>query len=342
MLTTVDPGRAGVEHREQRRETLERGAVADRGRHRHDRHADQPTHHAGQRALHAGDHDQAVRGGQAVAHGEHAVQAGHADVGHQLGRGAVGRERHQGLARDRQVARAGGDHDDVAVRLRQRPERGGARDRVEHRQSDGPAVTAAIAASSSRVASTARSGWASCSAPRISTTCCGVLPCPKTTSGSPVRRARSTSRRASAPSSTQVSSAGSDIRSNTSDHLRSAAMTSTAPGAPRRARRPSAPHHRVQRWCRQPAARRRRAPGRAGHDDRRPLRHAGRPARGHRARTPRRRRPRLAAAAGGVRRAQRRPLPRPTPSTAASSARPTSTTSSTGSSATSSPTRAGP
>ena len=117
------PGRAGVEHREQGRETFERGAVADRRRHRHDRYADQATHHARQRALHAGDHDHAVRGGQPVAHGEHPVQAGDPDVGHQLGGRTVGRDRHQGLPRDGQVAGAGRDHDDVTVRLRQRPQR---------------------------------------------------------------------------------------------------------------------------------------------------------------------------------------------------------------------------
>ena len=53
-------GRAGVEHREQRGEPAEARAVADAGRHRHHRRADQPADDRGQRALHAGDDDEAV------------------------------------------------------------------------------------------------------------------------------------------------------------------------------------------------------------------------------------------------------------------------------------------
>ena len=55
-----DAGRAGVEHREQRGDPAEGGAVADAGRHRDERHADQAADHGRQRALHAGDDDQAV------------------------------------------------------------------------------------------------------------------------------------------------------------------------------------------------------------------------------------------------------------------------------------------
>src|SRR6478672_6337018 len=57
-------------------------------------------------------------------------------------------------------------------------------------------ATDASASSDSRVASTARSGCRSCRVRRIVTTCSGVLPAPYTTSGSPVRAARSTSTRA--------------------------------------------------------------------------------------------------------------------------------------------------
>ena len=55
------PGRAGVEHRQQGGQPAERGAVPDAGRDRDHRHAGQPADDGGQRALHAGHHDQAVR-----------------------------------------------------------------------------------------------------------------------------------------------------------------------------------------------------------------------------------------------------------------------------------------
>ena len=80
MLTTVTPGRARVEHRQQGGQPAERGAVPDAGRHRDQRHADQPADDRGQRALHPGDHDQAVGRLEPVADAEQPVEAGHADV----------------------------------------------------------------------------------------------------------------------------------------------------------------------------------------------------------------------------------------------------------------------
>src|SRR6476646_1714865 len=66
-------------------------------------------------------------------------------------------------------------------------------------------ATDASASSDSRVASTARSGCRSCRVRRIVTTWSGVLPAPYTTSGSPVRAARSTSTRAKPRSATRGS-----------------------------------------------------------------------------------------------------------------------------------------
>ena len=57
------------------------GAVADAGRHGDDRRGGEPADDAGQRALHAGDDDDGVGGGQLVGVREQAVQAGDADVG---------------------------------------------------------------------------------------------------------------------------------------------------------------------------------------------------------------------------------------------------------------------
>ena len=73
-------GRAGVEHRQQRGEAAERRAVPDAGRHRDQRYAGQPADHGRQRALHAGDDDEAVGVLEPVADVEQPVQPGHADV----------------------------------------------------------------------------------------------------------------------------------------------------------------------------------------------------------------------------------------------------------------------
>ena len=73
-----DAGRARGQHRQQRGDALQRGAVAHRGRHRHDRRRHEAAEHAGQRALHAGDHHDGVEVLEPVEHGQQAVQAGHA------------------------------------------------------------------------------------------------------------------------------------------------------------------------------------------------------------------------------------------------------------------------
>src|SRR5213594_1992014 len=49
-----DTGRAAVEHRQERSESAEGGAVADAGRHGNDRTIDQSADDAGQGAIHAG------------------------------------------------------------------------------------------------------------------------------------------------------------------------------------------------------------------------------------------------------------------------------------------------
>ena len=56
-----DAAGTGVQHPEQRRDTAERGAIADAGRHRDDRLVEQPRDDRGQRAFHSGDHDEHAR-----------------------------------------------------------------------------------------------------------------------------------------------------------------------------------------------------------------------------------------------------------------------------------------
>ena len=79
-----DSGRAGVQHRQQRGQSFERGSVAHRRRHRDDGRADQAGHHAGQRAVHARDDHDHPGPPQQLEAAEHAVQAGDADVDDQL------------------------------------------------------------------------------------------------------------------------------------------------------------------------------------------------------------------------------------------------------------------
>ena len=175
MLTTVTPGRAGVEHRQQRGDAAERGAVADAGRHRDERDADQPADHGGQRALHAGDDDQAVGLLEPVADAEQPVEAGHADVGDHVDPGPVDPRGQRRLGGDRGVGGAGADDGDRAA-ARSAAGRAWRRGRPGRPRRRRPA--ACIASSESRVASTARSGWCSCRVRRIETTCSGVLPAP--------------------------------------------------------------------------------------------------------------------------------------------------------------------
>ena len=78
MLTTVTPGAQELSIASSAAMPAERGAVADAGRDRDQRDADQPADHGRQRALHAGDDDQAVGLLEPVADAEQPVQAGDA------------------------------------------------------------------------------------------------------------------------------------------------------------------------------------------------------------------------------------------------------------------------
>ena len=195
MLTTVTPGAQELSIAEQRGDAAERGAVADAGGHRDQRYAGQPADDGRQRALHAGDDDEAV-GLRRAGRGRRAA-------------GAARRRRRRVIRRPpapctRAVSAASaatGASEVPALTtatvpraVGQRAERRGPGDPVDLGARRPP--TACIASSESRVASTARSGWCSCSVLRIATTCSGVLPAPYTTSGSPVRAARSRSTRA--------------------------------------------------------------------------------------------------------------------------------------------------
>ena len=96
-------------HRQQRGDALQRGAVADAGRHGDDRRAGEAADDAGERALHPGQDDDGVGGGDDVDVGEQAVQPGDADVVEAVRCEAVGGEREQALVGDGSVGRAGGD-----------------------------------------------------------------------------------------------------------------------------------------------------------------------------------------------------------------------------------------
>ena len=115
-----DAGCARRQHRQQRGDALQRGAVAHRGRHRHDRRRHEAAEHAGQRALHAGDHHDRVEILETVEHGEQAVQAGDPDVGQVLGAHAVSGQHRQGLLGHRAVRSPGRDHRHRRVEPRRR------------------------------------------------------------------------------------------------------------------------------------------------------------------------------------------------------------------------------
>ena len=89
----ADARRAGVEHGEQGREPAEARAVADAGRHRDHRRADEAADHRRQGALHAGDDDEAVGAVEDRPGGDQAVQPGDADVVDPLDAGAERRGR---------------------------------------------------------------------------------------------------------------------------------------------------------------------------------------------------------------------------------------------------------
>ena len=109
-----DAGRAGVEHGEERGETLERGAVADARRDGDHGDVDEPADDARERALHPRDGDDDARALQLADVGEQALEPGDADVvePHDAVPERLGRL--GGLLGDRQVARAGGADADLA------------------------------------------------------------------------------------------------------------------------------------------------------------------------------------------------------------------------------------
>src|SRR5271156_280539 len=71
---------AGIQHAEQRGQSLERRAVADAGGNGNDRNADEASYHAGQGAFHAGADNHYAGFGQSFAVGKQAVDSGDADV----------------------------------------------------------------------------------------------------------------------------------------------------------------------------------------------------------------------------------------------------------------------
>jgi len=96
-----------------------------------ERYADQATHHAGQGALHAGHHDQAVRSGERLACLEQPVQPGDTDVRDAGDSGAVHGRGQRGLGGHRRVGGPRADHGDQAARRRHRSQRHGAGDVVD-------------------------------------------------------------------------------------------------------------------------------------------------------------------------------------------------------------------
>ena len=96
-------------HRQQGGDALQRGAVTDAGRHGDDWCAGEPADDAGEGALHPSQDHDGVGVGDDVEVGEHAVQAGDADIVEPVRCEAVGREGQQALVGDGPVRRAGGD-----------------------------------------------------------------------------------------------------------------------------------------------------------------------------------------------------------------------------------------
>ena len=127
-----DPGSARVEHRQQRGQAAEGGAVPDAGGHRHEGYAAQAADDAGQRALHAGDHDEAVGAGEA-RRGPRAAGAARRPRRPRSAAppapctAAVERR----LGGHRGVRGAGGDHRDQPARRRERAQRDRPRDLVD-------------------------------------------------------------------------------------------------------------------------------------------------------------------------------------------------------------------
>ncbi len=100
---------AAIEHCQQRRESLEAGAVADAGRHGDYRTTEQTSHDAGQRSFHPGHHDDDVGALKLRQMLEQSVQPGYPDIAYQFGALAHNLGRDLCLGRNGQVGRAGGD-----------------------------------------------------------------------------------------------------------------------------------------------------------------------------------------------------------------------------------------
>ena len=187
MPTTVTPAGARGVHRQQRGDPLQRGAVADAGRHGDDRRPGQPADDAGERALHAGEHDDGVGRRDRVDVGQQAVQPGDADVVEAIGGEAVGAQGQQALVGDRAVGGAGGD-DEHPARTRSSTGSRYSRHRPCCRAGPCSATIALTWSSDARVSSTGAVPCSS-SSPTMRTHCSGVLPGPYTASGMPWRSA---------------------------------------------------------------------------------------------------------------------------------------------------------
>ena len=196
MFTTATPGRARVEHREQRGDAAERRAVAGAGRHADHGRGHEPADHGGERRVLAGDDDHAVRAPQVGERGREPVQPGDARVRVHDDRRAEQLRPHARLVHHRPVRRAAGDDRDQPARLRHV-----ARDPREPRALvllARPARRAAApprAAASARVTSTLPAPPSS-SARAIASISSGVLPSARIASGAPWRSSRCVSTRA--------------------------------------------------------------------------------------------------------------------------------------------------
>ena len=110
MLTVTTPGAQLASAACSAVSPRARGAIAGRGRYRDHDPADQAGDHAEQGAFHAGDHDHHRIAAELLLVLQDAPQAGDADIGDLARRDAVEGERADRLARDRQIAGAGGHH----------------------------------------------------------------------------------------------------------------------------------------------------------------------------------------------------------------------------------------
>ena len=98
-IVDVDNGNAGgtgVEHRQQGRYALERGAVSDRRWHGDHRRGDEPGHQPWQCTVHSGDDDDDAGGPELVEPAQDALQPGDTDIDNQVSRRGRGSSRSVG------------------------------------------------------------------------------------------------------------------------------------------------------------------------------------------------------------------------------------------------------